>query len=62
MGVRVVGRACAGHMSQCNALQSCSYRGAWGIGTGVSLGSAGVVWSWQTCGEVGREALGGQLG
>ena len=25
------------------------------------MGSAGVVWSWQTCREVGREALGGAV-
>ena len=62
MGVLLVGRSCSCQMSQCNALQSCSDRRAWGICTGVSLGSAGVVWSWQTCGEVGRKALGGQSG
>ena len=49
-------------MSQCNALQSCSERGACGIGSGVSAESSGVVWSWQTCGEMGRAALGGQSG
>ena len=49
-------------MSQCNALQSCSERGAWGSGSGASAGSSGVFWSWQTCGEMGRAALGGQSG
>jgi hypothetical protein len=41
-------RSFACQMSQCNALQSCSERGAWGSGSGVSAGSTGVVWSWQT--------------
>ena len=49
-------------MSQCNALQSCSERGAWGSGAEVLAGSSGVVWSWQACGERGRAALGGQSG
>ena len=63
MGVLVVWRSYSScQMSQCNALQSCLDRNDWGIGARVSAGSAGVVWSWQTCGEMGRAALGGQSG
>jgi hypothetical protein len=61
-GGLMVGGSCSCQMSQCNALQSCSDWRAWGSGTGRSVGSVGVVWSWQTCGEVGRKALKGQSG
>ena len=59
MGVGVLGRSWSCQISQCNALQSCSVRSAWGCGAGVS-GSTCVVWSWHMWREVGREVLGGQ--
>ena len=62
VGVLMVGGSWSCQISQCNALQSCSERRAWVGGAGRSVGSVGVVWSWQTCGEVGSEARGGQSG
>ena len=39
-GVGKLVRSWSCQMSQCNALQSCSDRRAWGSGAGVSVGSA----------------------